>query len=125
MTAEGLHHLAGEVEAARGVQHIDLAALELYRSHSQGDGNLALDLLGVVVADGVAVGGLTHAVDGLGHVQQALSQGGLAAAAMSDEGHVADVLYRIAHSWFHSLSFEYRPEQSLFKGRYTLLVIIH
>jgi hypothetical protein len=28
---------------------------------------------------------------------------------MSDQGHVADVLYRIAHNWFHSLSFGYRP----------------
>ena len=103
---EGLHGLAGEVEPARGVQHIDLTALELQGGHGQGDGNLALDLLRVVVAHGVAVGGPAHAVDGAGHIQQALRQGGLAAAAVAQQTDVADILYRIAHNCFHSLCLD-------------------
>ena len=113
---EGLHHLAGEVKAARGVQHVDLAALEFNRRHGQRDGNLAFDLLGVIIAYGVAVNSLAHAVNGFGHVEQALGQSGLAAAAMSDQGHVADVLYRIAHSWFHSLSFGIALDKARYKG---------
>ena len=122
---ESFHHFAREVEAARSIQNIDFTALELHRGHGQGDGNLAFDLFGVIVAYGVAVGGSAHAVDSLGHVQQALRQGGFTTAAVSNEGHIANILYRIAHNWFHSFSFGYRPGQKLQNGRYTLLVIIH
>ena len=59
---QGGHYLTGEIKAARGVQHVDLAALIFHGGHGQGDGDLALDLLGVMVAGGVAVGGLAHAV---------------------------------------------------------------
>ena len=103
---QSLHHLAGEVKAARGVQHVDLTALVLQRGHCGGDGNLALDLLRVIVADGVPVRSLPHPVDGAGHIEQALCQRGLAASSVAQQADVADILYRIAHSCFHSLSSE-------------------
>ena len=80
---QALGHLPGEVEVAGGVQHVDLAAVIFHRSHGGGDGDLPLGLLGVVVADGGAVGGPAHAGDGTGHVQKALDQGGFAVAAVA------------------------------------------
>ena len=94
---QSLHHLAGKVKAARGVQHVDLTALVFQGGHGGGDGNLTLGLLGVVVTDGVAVHGLAHAVDGAGHIEQALCQSGLSASAVTQQADVANVLYRIAH----------------------------
>ena len=80
---QSLHHLAGKVEGARSVQNIDLAALVLQGGHRSGDGNLALDLLRVIVAHGVAVHGLAHAVDSAGHIEQALRQSSFAASAVA------------------------------------------
>ena len=94
---QGGHSLAGEVEAARSVQDIDLAALIFHGSHRGGDGDLTLGLLGVVVADSVAVYGAAHTVDGAGEEQHALCQGGLAVSAVTQQTDVADVLYGIAH----------------------------
>ena len=95
---QGLHHLAGKIKGARGVQQVDLAALVLQGGHGGGNRNLPADLLGVIVADGVAVSAGTHALEGTGHEQQALGQGGLAAAAVAQKADVADVLHGIAHS---------------------------
>ena len=94
---EGLHHFAGEVKSAGSIQHIDLTSLVLQRSHRGGDGDLTLDLLLIVIAYGISVGTLAHAVDGAGHIQQALDQSGLTASTVTQQADVADVLYRIAH----------------------------
>lgn len=100
---EGLHYLAGEIESARGVQQIDFAALILQGGDCGGDGNLAANLLGIVVTDGVAIGAVAHAVDGAGHKQQAFCQGSLAVAAVAHQTDISDVLHRIAHSNLLSL----------------------
>ena len=89
--------LTRKVKVARSVQKIDLHVLVLDGSHGEGDGYAALDLLGVVVADGVAVGDTAHAVDGAGGEEHALSQSGLAAAAVAQQADVADGLGGIAH----------------------------
>ena len=47
--------LTGEVKEAGAVENVDLAAAEIHRSDAGGNGDLTLDLFGVVVADGVAV----------------------------------------------------------------------
>ena len=101
---QALGHLAGEVEIAGGVQHVDLAAVIFHGGHGGGDGDLALDLFRVVIANGVAVGGLAQTVDHTGHAQKALHEGGLAVAAMAQQTDVADIMGRIAHSLFHSLN---------------------
>ena len=95
---QSLHDLAGEIECAGGVQQVDLAALVFQRGHSHGNGDLAADLLGIVVADRVAVRTSAHAADCVGHKQQTLGQGGLAAAAMPHQADITDVLYRITHN---------------------------
>ena len=51
---------------------------------------MTADLLGIVVANGVAVGVLADTVDGTGHVKQALGQGGFAAAAVAQQADIAD-----------------------------------
>ena len=94
---EGLHHLTGKVESARRIQHVDLAALVFQGGHRSGDGDLAAGFLGIVIADRISVRGSAHALDGAGHVEQALCQGGLSASAVSQQADVTDVLYRIAH----------------------------
>ena len=94
---QGLHHLAGEVESTRGVQHVDAAALILQGRHSGRKGNLPLGLLRIVITNGISVGAAAHPVDGTGDIQKALRQSGLATAAVTQQADVADVLYGIAH----------------------------
>ena len=90
--AQGAHSLTGEVEVAGGVHHVDLLALIHDGGKGQRDGDLALGLLGVVVAGGVAVGGLAQTVNTLGHVQHLLGQRGLAGAAVAQQGNIANVV---------------------------------
>ena len=66
---ESLHHRAGEVKGTGGVQQVDADVLIFQRHHGGGDGNLALDFLRIIVANGVAVGILADPVDGTDHVQ--------------------------------------------------------
>ena len=68
-STQGLHNRAGEVKGAGGVQEVDLHIVIFQGDHGGGDGNIAADLLGIVVGNGVAVGVLAHAVDGTGHVK--------------------------------------------------------
>ena len=84
-------HLAGKVEVARGVQHVDLHPVVQHGGHGQGDGNLALDLLRVVIANGIAVRRLAQAVGNAGDIQHALHQGGFPAAAVTKQADVANV----------------------------------
>ena len=90
---EGLHDLAGKVERARRIQHIDAAALIIDGGHSRGQRNLTLDLFGIIITNGIAVRDSAHTVDGAGHKQQALCQRSLTAAAVTQQADVTDVLY--------------------------------
>ena len=90
---QGLHHLAGKVERARRIQHIDAAALVLQGRHSGGDGDLTLRLLRIIIADGISIGAAAHPVNGAGHIQKTLCQSGLAAATVAQQTDVTDVLY--------------------------------
>ena len=95
--AQGAHHVAREVEKARAVEHVDLAAAEVDRRDAGRDRDLALDLFGIVITDGVAVGRLALAVDRARHIQHALGECGLTAAAMAEQAHIADILGFVAH----------------------------
>ena len=95
--AQSAHHVTRKVEKARAVEHVDLAAAEVDRRDAGRDRDLALDLFGIVVTDGVAVGGLALTVDRTSHVQHALGERGLAAAAMAEQAHIADILGFVAH----------------------------
>ena len=87
----GLRDLTGEVEAAGHVEHVDLAAVVFHGSHGQRNGDLAADLFGIVVTNGVAVGNSAQTVRAAGEIQHALSEGGLAAAAVAKQHDIADV----------------------------------
>ena len=89
--AQGAQGLAHKVKVARAVQDVDLLAAEADGGDGGGDGDLALDLFGVVVAGGVAVGDLALAISGAGYKEHALGQTGLAAVAVAQEGDVANV----------------------------------
>ncbi len=103
--AQGLGDLAGEVKVTRGVQDIYLRLLVLRIHRGQGDAYLAADLLGVEVGDAVARGGAAHAVGDAGQEQDALREGGLAVAAVAEQGDVADVFCCVAHVWVHSFLY--------------------
>ena len=87
----GLRSLAGKVETAGHVEHVDLAAVIFHGSHCQRNGDLAADLFGIVVANGVAVGNLTQTVRAAGQKQHSFSEGGLAAAAVAKQHDIANV----------------------------------
>ena len=101
--AQGFHHGAGEVEGTGGIQKVNLGVLILQRCHGGRDGDVAADFLGIIVANGVAVGILAHTVDGTGHVKQTLGQGSLAAAAVAQKTDISDRVNSV-----HGDSFSFR-----------------
>ena len=88
----GADHFAGEIEVAGHVDQIDLDVLPLEGSDGGADGDLAALLLLVAVGHRVAILDAALTVDGAAGVQQGLDQRGLALAAVSDDGDIADVL---------------------------------
>ena len=84
--------LTGEIEVSGDIDQIDLGVLPLQRSHGGADGNAALGLFGLEVGGGGAVLNAALAIDRARREQKCLDQSGLAFAAMSDNGKVADVL---------------------------------
>ncbi len=88
--AQGRDHLADEVGVAGRVEQIDLVVFVLERKQGSGQRQLAADLLVLEVGDRVAFFDLTHPVDGAGMEQERLAQRGLSAAAVRDQGDVAD-----------------------------------
>ena len=95
--AQGAENVACKVKEAGAVQNVDLAAGKVYRGQRSGDGNLAGDLFGIAVADGVAVADLAQTVDGAGDVQHALGKAGFAGVAVAQQGNVTDVFGFVAH----------------------------
>ncbi len=89
--ADGGERLADKVEVAGRVQHVDLHVLVLDGGDGEGDGDISLDLFGVVVTGGVAVGDLAEAVGATGQEEHALSERGLAAAAVAQQADIAYV----------------------------------
>ena len=88
---QGAEHFAHKVKVTRAVQHVDLRPTEVHRRETGGNGDLALDLFGVVVADGVAVADLAQTVGAAGDEEHALGKAGLAAVAVAQKADVANV----------------------------------
>jgi len=99
-SADGAKHLAHKVLITGAVQHVDLAAAKFDGSQSGGYSDLALYLLGVVIADGVAVGDLAETVEGADREQHALGKTSLAAVSVAQQGNVADLVGVVAHVCF-------------------------
>ncbi len=102
-SANSSSNVACKVEVAGAVQNVDLAAAELDGSNGGGDGYLALDLFGIIVADSIAIGDLALTVNCTGNKQHALCKSGFTAVAMTKKAHVADFVGFVAHLDFLSL----------------------
>ena len=89
--ADGGERFAGKVEVAGSVEDVDLDVLIFDGGDCQGNGDASLDLLGIVVAGGIAVGNLAETVRAAGKEKHALSERGLAAAAVTEQADVAYV----------------------------------
>ena len=97
--AHRLGKFALEVVKPGDVQKIDLDVLPGDGSHRKGDGHLARDLLFVEVGDGRPVLHLAHALDRAAVEEHRFKQRGLALAAVSDDGDVADIFCRNTHNF--------------------------
>ena len=95
--AERLHDFAGEIEEAGGVDEVDLVTLVFYGRERRADRELTADFLGIVVADGVAVGDLAQAVGALRQIEEAFGKGGLAVAAVTEQCDVSDLIRCVPH----------------------------
>ena len=115
---EGFHDRAGEIKAAGGIQNVDLGIVVLYGNNRGGNRNITADLLRVVVTDGVAVGVLAHPVDGAGHIQKALCQSGLAAAAVAQKADIANGVYSV-----HSQNNSFRESTCPPEVKWGVLVV--
>jgi hypothetical protein len=62
----------------------------LQGDHRGGDGNITTSFLGIEVRNGISVSVAAHTDDSTGHIQQALSQSGLAAATVAQQNNVTD-----------------------------------
>ena len=88
--ANGGFHLALEVEGAGSVEKVDLDLVPRERGDGKTDGEAALRLFCVVVADGVALRDLAEAVGRFGGVQHCLGERRFAAPAVTKQAYVAD-----------------------------------
>ena len=83
--------VADEIGVARGVDDVDLRAVELERRQCERHRDAAPLFLGVEVADGRAVLDLAQAGDRPGCEQERFGERSLAGATVAHEGDVADV----------------------------------
>ena len=88
----GGNSLTGEIKVAGSVHDVDTDVLIFDRGKGQRNRDLALDLLGIVVADGVAVGGTAQTIRSLGHEEHLLGQSRLAGATVTQQADVANVI---------------------------------
>jgi len=87
--AERLVYFAYEVEVTGGIENVDLHILPSDRSKRCGNGEASLYLFGIIVTYGVTVSSLTETVGSAGEIEHSLSDGGLTAAAMSEQSYVS------------------------------------
>ena len=93
--------LADEVGVAGDVDEVDLVAVPLDGSQGQRDRKALFDLLGLEVADGVAVLDPADPRRGPGKVHQGLRERGLASPLVSKQ---ADIAYRFRQIRFHPVA---------------------
>ena len=80
---DALRNAGGEIEHTGGIQQVDLYAVPIEGRNGGADRYLTLDLLGIEVAYGIAVGDFAQTVGGAGFEQQHLCQAGFAGAAVT------------------------------------------
>ena len=94
-SSQRARHLAREIEVAGDVDDIELLAVDFNGRHGRTDGDMALDLFRIPVADSVAIFDTALAIDDAGCVEHRLDQSGLALRAVSQYRDVANILYHV------------------------------
>ena len=88
-------HFAREVKVAGHIDDIELLAVDFNRRDGRADRDVALDLLGIIIADRVAVLDTTLPVSHARRVEHGLHQRGLAFRAVSQYSDIAYVLHHV------------------------------
>jgi hypothetical protein len=84
-------HVSDEVRVPGSIEDVQLRVAPLDRCQGEGDADLPLDLLGLEVADGVAVLDGPHAGGHASQEEEGFGERRLAAPSVTDEQDVADV----------------------------------
>ena len=82
-SANALRNAGGEIEHTGGIQQVDLYTVPVKGGNGRADRYLALDLLGIEVAYGIAVCNFAQTVGCTGFEQQHLGKTGLTRAAVT------------------------------------------
>ncbi len=90
--ADSLLDLADEIEVAGRVKDVDLAFIPLYRYDRAADGEFSLLLFRVVVADGIAVGNLSHSGSKACQISHGFREGCFACAPMTKQNDISDFI---------------------------------
>ena len=96
--AQRFGYFALEIVKSGYVDEVDLDVFPDDGGNGEGDAHLACDLLFVEVGNGGAVVHSAHALDDAAVEEHRLEEGGLAFAAVADDGNVADIFCRNTHS---------------------------
>ena len=85
-------HLAGEVRVARGIQDVNLVVFPFAEEEGGIDGDLAFDLIGVIVGEGITLFYSAEACRAPGGEEHRFSNRRLPRTSMADKGQVPDVV---------------------------------
>ena len=88
-------HFARKIEVSGNVNEVDLFAVDFNRRHGRADGDMTLNLFGVVVTDRVSILDTALAVSHAGGIEHRLNQRRFAFRAVSQYSDVAYVLHHV------------------------------
>ena len=111
--AHALIETGCKVKKAGSVQKVDLHTAPAEGSDRGRNGYLALDFLGIEVADSIAIGDLAKAIGRSRLEQQSLGQRGLSTTAVASQGHISDFACQVL---FHSASLLLRGKPAATTG---------
>ena len=88
-------HFARKIEVTGNVNEVELLAVDFNRRHGRADGDMTLDLFGIVITDRVSILDTTLAVSHAGSIEHRLNQRRFAFRAVSQYSDVAYVLHHV------------------------------
>ena len=88
-------HFARKIEVTGNVNEVELLAVDFNRRHGRADGDMTLDLFGIVITDRVSILDTTLAVSHAGGIEHRLNQRRFAFRAVSQYSDVAYVLHHV------------------------------
>ena len=88
-------HFARKIEVTGNVNEVELLAVDFNRRHGRADGDMTLDLFGIVITDRVSILDTALAVSHAGGIEHRLNQRRFAFRAVSQYSDVAYVLHHV------------------------------